>query len=157
MKVAQSALDVAKGQQEAAAANRDSAQAQLRSAQEQAEIVKTKGQADIEAAHAQVLQAQAALDYAKSNTAQRPAYQQNLAALKASVVAAEASLRNTEAQRANLVLRSTINGFVTNRAMDPGATATPGQPILTVQSIRQVWVTVPVPEEVDRRVTLDQT
>jgi HlyD family secretion protein len=157
MKVAQSGLDIAKGQLEAQNAASDSATAQWQAAQQQAEIVKTKGLSDIEAARAKVTQAQAALESAKANTAQRPAYQQNLAALKASVGSAEASLRNVEAQRANLVLRSPVNGFVTSRVMDTGAMATAGTPILTVQSVRQVWVTVPVPEEVSRRIAFGQT
>lgn len=157
LKVARSGLEIAQGQQEAQNAARDSALAQLQAAKQQAEIVKTKGQADIEAARAKVTQAQAALENAKANTAQRPAYQQNLAALQASVRSAEASLHNVEAQRANLVLRSPIHGFVTSRAMDPGAMATAGTPILTVQSVRQIWVTVPVPEEVSRRIAYGQT
>jgi HlyD family secretion protein len=151
--VQQGALDVARGQRGAAVAARDSAAAQLQAAQQQADIVKTKGVADIEAARAKVAQAQAALEYARANRAQKPAYQQNLAALKAAVAAAQAALRNAEAQRANTVLTSPLDGFVTGRSMDPGAMPTPGQPILTVQAIRQVWVTIPVPEEVSRRIT----
>jgi HlyD family secretion protein len=151
--VQNAALDVARGQRNAAVATHDSAVAQKQAAQNQADIVKTKGQADIEAARAQVAQARAALEYAQANRAQEPAYQQNLAALKAAVAAAQAGLRNAEAQLANLVLTSPLDGFVTGRSMDPGAMATPGQPILTVQAIRQVWVTVPVPEEVSRRIT----
>jgi HlyD family secretion protein len=152
--VQQGALDVARSQRDAAVAVRDSATAQKQAAQQQAGIVKTKGLADIEAARAKVVQARAALDYARANRAQKPAYQQNLAALKATVAAAQASLRNMEAQRANTVLTSPLNGFVTGRSMDPGAMATPGLPILTVQSVRQVWVTIPVPEEVSRRITM---
>jgi RND family efflux transporter MFP subunit len=150
--VQQGALDVAQSQLNSATAGRDSALAQKQAADNQASIVKTKGQADIDAARAVVVQARAALEYARANRAQKPAYQQNLAALRATVAAAQAALRNAEAQRANTVLTSPLNGFVTDRLMDPGAMATPGQPILGVQSMRQVWVTVPVPEEVSRKI-----
>ena len=60
--------------------------------------------------------------------------------------------QDAKAQLANTVLKSPINGFVTARYMDPGAMPTAGQPILAVQSARQVWVTVPVPEEVSRSI-----
>jgi RND family efflux transporter MFP subunit len=150
--VQQGALDVAQSQLNSATAGRDSALAEKQAADNQASIVKTKGQADIDAARAAVVQARAALEYARANRAQKPAYQQNLAALRATVAAARASLRNVDAQRANTVLTSPLNGFVTDRLMDPGAMATAGQPILAVQSIRQVWVTVAVPEEVSRKI-----
>ena len=62
----------------------------MNASKQQASIVKTNGKADIEAAEAKVKQAQAALDYAKATTAMKPAYVQNIAALKASVDAARA-------------------------------------------------------------------
>lgn len=154
--VQQAALDVARGQLNAANAQLSSARAQLASAQHQADIVKTTGKAAVEDARAKVAQAQAALDYARSNLVQKPAYRANLAALKASVTAAEGMLRNAQAQLANTVLLSPLNGFVTGRYMDPGGMAAPGQPVLAVQSIREVWVSVGVPEEVSRRIRLGQ-
>lgn len=126
----------------------DGALSQLRVAQRQSQIVTTKGKADIDSANANVARAQAALAYAQANTAQRPAYQQSLAALRAGVAAAEASLSSARARRQNTVLASPLDGFVTGRYLDPGAVATVGQPILAVQYMRQVWVAVPVPEEV---------
>lgn len=156
MSVQQGALDVAVSQRKAATAQRDSAAAQKQAAEKQAAIVKAKGKADIEAAHAKVNQAEAALDYAKANSAQKPAYQQSLGALRAGVAAAQSVLRNAEARRADTILRSSIDGFVTARHMDPGAVATPGQPIVTVEALRQVWATVPVPEEVSRMIHVGQ-
>lgn len=154
--VQQGALDVASGQLNAANAARDSAAAQKQSAEKQLDVVGMKGQSDIADAHAKAQQARSSLEYAKANTAQKPAYLQNLAALKADAAASNAGLENARAQLANTVLTSPINGFVTERDMDPGAMATAGTPILAVQSIRQVWVTVPVPEEVSRSVYVGQ-
>lgn len=152
VEVQQGALSVAQGQLNAATAQRDSAVAQKASAQHQLDIVKTKGQADIKAAHATVVQAQAALKYAQANKAQIPAYQQNLKALRDAVTAAEAGVRNAQAQLANTILTSSIDGYVTARNMDPGTVANAGEQILAVQSVRQVWVTVPVPEEISRSI-----
>ncbi len=102
-------------------------------------------------------QARAALDYARANTAQTPAYEQSLAALEAAVAAEEAGLRNAESLRADTVLAAPFDGFVTGRYMDPGAVVTAGQPILTVQYMRQVWVTVSIPEEASGQVQLGQS
>jgi len=99
-----------------------------------------------------VKQTQAALDLARANTAQKPAYQQNIAALRSVVTAAEAALRSALNRRTDTVLVSPIDGYVTARYADPGAMATPGQPILVVQAIRKVWVTIPLPENMSRNI-----
>lgn len=132
----------------------DAASAQHDGAQKQAAIARTKGKADRDAAQARVDQARAALDYAKANTAQRPAYEQTLSALRATVAAAEEGVKAAEARRADTVLLSPIDGFVTGRYLDPGAVITAGQAILAVQFMRQVWVTLAVPEEISSKMAL---
>jgi multidrug efflux pump subunit AcrA (membrane-fusion protein) len=102
-------------------------------------------------------QARASLEYAKANTAQKPAYQQILGAQQAVVAAAQAALRNAESLRADTVLTSPFDGFVTARDADPGAVVTPGQPMLEVQYLRRVWVTMSVPEEVSGAIRLGRT
>jgi RND family efflux transporter MFP subunit len=147
--VQQSALEIAQGQLGSATAQRDAAV-------QQASIVKNKGTADIEASRAKLEQAQASLDYASANTSQTQAYKQSIAALQAGVDAAKAALRSAQAQRADTVLASPLDGFVTGRYMDQGAMATPGQPILSVQFVRQVWVAISVPEEISSMVHIGQ-
>jgi len=139
--VQQSALEIAQGQLGSAAAQKDAAV-------QQAGIVANKGKADIEASRAKLEQAEASLEFASANTAQKSAYAQSIAALKAGVDAAKASLRSAQAQRADTELVSPLDGYVTGRYMDQGAMATPGQPILAVQFVKQVWVTISVPEEI---------
>lgn len=152
----EAAVEVSKGQLKAATAQLSSAAAQKQSAEQQANIVRTKGKADIEASQAKFSQAQASLDYAKANTASKSAYQQSLAALKSSVAAAQASLRSAQARRADTVLISPLDGFVTGRYIDVGGMAAPGQPIIAVQFMKQVWVTISVPEEINSRVHIGQ-
>jgi len=147
--VQESALEIAQGQLGSATAQRDAAV-------QQASIVKTKGKADIEASRAKLEQAQASFDYASANTSQTQAYKQSIAALQAAVDAAKAALRSAMAQRADTVLVSPLDGYVTGRYMDQGAMATPGQPILSVQFIKQVWVTISVPEEISSLVHIGQ-
>ncbi|MCE5199140.1 MAG: efflux RND transporter periplasmic adaptor subunit [Armatimonadota bacterium] len=139
--VQESALEMAKSQLKSANATKDAAQQQW-------ELAKGKGEADIEAAYAKLVQARASLEYAKANTSQKSAYRQSIAALKASVAAAQASLRSAESKRQDTVLISPLDGYVTGRYSDPGAIASPTQPILSVQFMKQIWVTVSTPEEV---------
>jgi len=147
--VQEAAVDIARGQLNSTTAQKDAAE-------QQASIVKEKGQADIEAARAKVDQAQASLEYAKANIIQKPAYQQSLAALRASVAAERAALRSAQARRQDTVLKSPLDGFVTGRYVDPGAMASAGQPILAVQFMKQVWVTIAVPEEIYARTHIGQ-
>ena len=145
----QAALAITRGQLKSANAVKESAQ-------QQANIAKTKGKADIEASHAKLVQAQASLEYASSNSVQTSAYKESLSALRSSVAAAQASLDSTKARRADTVIKSPLDGFVTGRNVDPGAVATPGQTILTVQFMKQVWVTVSVPEEICPKLHIGQ-
>lgn len=152
MQVQEGGLDVAKGQLESAQAQRDSTVAQVKAAEQQARIARNKGKADIASAAAQLKQAQAGLSTARANTAQTPAYAQNLAALQASVDVAEAGLKNAQAQMANTVLRSPMDGVVTARYADPGSVASASQPVLAIQALKQIYVTFPAPEDVARAI-----
>jgi len=147
--VQEAAVEIARGQI-------NSANAQKQSAENQASIVKTKGKADIEAAEAKVTQAKASLEYANANTVQTSAYKQSLSALQASVTAARAALASARARRADTVLRSPLDGFVTGRFVDPGAMSTSGQPIIAVQFMHQVWATISVPDEVCSKLHISQ-
>ncbi|MCA1596502.1 MAG: efflux RND transporter periplasmic adaptor subunit [Chloroflexi bacterium] len=152
MNVQIGAVSVAQAQLSSAEAAHSSAQAQKASAESQLAIARRKGLSDIAVAQAQWVQAGAALQYARSNTAQKPAYRQNLAALQASVNLAQASVNDARVLLAETTIRAPMDGYVVSRVLDPGAVVTAGQPILTVRYLKQVWVTVPVPEEVSRKV-----
>lgn len=147
--VQESAYDIAQGQLNSTNAQKDAAQQRLN-------VVKSQGKADIEAARAKAVQARASLDYAKANTSSKTAYRQSIAALKASVEAARAGLKSAEAKRQDTVLKSPLDGFVTGRYADPGAITSPTQPIIAVQFINQVWVTIAVPEEVCAKLHIGQ-
>lgn len=134
----------------------NSASAQKAAAEQQASIVATKGKADIEASRAKLDQAKASLEYAHANTATKAAYKQSISALRAEVDVARAALRNAESKRSDTVLVSPLDGFVTGRYVDPGAIAMSGQAILAVQFMRQIWVTVFVPEEIAPKIHIGQ-
>jgi HlyD family secretion protein len=155
--VQEGAVEVAKGGLNVAKAQLESARAQQNSAQQQARIAVTKGKTDIVAAGAQVKQAKATLATARANIVQEPAYRQNLSALQAAVDAALAQLHSAQAQLSDAVLLSPVSGYVTDRFLDPGAMASPSQPVLAVQAVRQVFVSVPTPEDVATRMVLGDT
>jgi RND family efflux transporter MFP subunit len=134
----------------------EAAQSQKQVAEQNANVVITKGKADIAVAKAKLEQTQASLKYAIANRAQTPAYQQSLDALQASVQAAAASLRAAQARLSDTVLTSPLDGYVTNRYMDPGTMGTPSQPILAVQFVKQVWVSIATPPEVASKIHLGQ-
>ncbi len=148
--VQESALEIARGQLASAIDAKESKQQQYN-------VLKAKGEADIEVARTKILQVKASLESANANTSQKLAYRQSIAALKASVDAVKAALQNAKAKRADTVLISPLDGFVTKRLGDPGAIASPNQPILSVQFMKQVWVTVSVPEEVCAKLHIGQT
>ncbi len=107
-----------------------------------------------EVQQASLNEARAALEFARANLAQKPAYEENLAALRAAVAQAQQNLRAAVARRSYTTLVAPLEGFVTGRFMDPGSMATPGQPILSLQYMQDVWVTMPVPADVAENVTV---
>lgn len=157
VEVQKAQVDVANQQLSSAKSALGSAKAQLNSAKAQVSIVKTTSTAGIQSSKAQVAQARASLASAEANTAQRPAYAANLEALRATVAAAEAQLSDMQAVLGQTVLTAPVDGFVTARFIDPGAQATAGQTIVTVQGFRHIWVVVPVPEEVTNKVYVGQS
>lgn len=150
--VQQRQVDVAQGALEVAASAQASAEAQKRSAENNAKIVRQKGKADIAAAKAKVTQAQATLNVATANKSQTKAYKENLAALQAQVNAAEAQVTQAQAKLADVSLKSAIDGVVTQRNADPGALASPGQPVLIVEFLKWLYVECALPIESSAKV-----
>jgi RND family efflux transporter MFP subunit len=123
------------------------AEAEYRAAGERVRLVQNEKSADVAVAEQRLRQAKADLAVALANRAQNTMYEASLSALQAQVQQAQGSLNDAVAQLAQTKLRSPIAGVVSERRADPGAMATPGQPILTVVDIRRLWLDVPVQEE----------
>jgi RND family efflux transporter MFP subunit len=145
--VQRKSVEVARGQLAAANAGVDSVQSQLMAAKNQAAIVRRKGVADIASAQSRVSSAKAGVNVASANRAQNPAYRQNLSALQSSVEAAQAQLAQAQARLRETTLTSAIAGVVTQRNADPGAMASPGQPVLVVQHLSWLYLAATVPVE----------
>ncbi|MHB1462243.1 MAG: efflux RND transporter periplasmic adaptor subunit [Armatimonadota bacterium] len=139
--VQNSTLEITEGQLRSAISQRESVAQQY-------DVIKAKVTADTAASSAKLTQAKASLEYAKANTSEKGAYRQSIAALQSSVAIAQATQEGVQMKRQDTVLRSPLDGFVTDRFVDPGAIASPTQPVLAVQFTKQIWVNVPVPDMV---------
>ncbi|HLJ56651.1 MAG TPA: efflux RND transporter periplasmic adaptor subunit [Chthonomonadaceae bacterium] len=71
-----------------------------------------------------------------------------VAVARSALNAGKAQLSNLQAQLSDLVLRAPVSGYVTGRFFDQGSIVTAGQPIVTVQAGRDVFITTTVPEDV---------
>jgi len=154
LKVQQGALEVAQSKVNSAKSAFQSAQAQLDSAKAQAKVVAEKGKSDIAASRAKLKQAQASLTVAHANRSQSPAYQENISALASSVQVAQAQLNQAQSKVSDTELKSSIEGVVTARQGDEGSLASAGQPLLTVQYLKWLYVTASIPIEQGSQVRL---
>lgn len=150
-------VTVAEAQLSSAESAVDSANASLKAVKNQAQIVRRSGIADIQTGQARVRQAQADVDVASANRANTPAYEENLRALQSNVAAAEAQLRQSRTLLAESDLRATVDGVVTARNADPGALASPGSPVLVVQTIDWLYIVTAVPLEDSGKIQVGQT
>ncbi len=119
-------------------------------------------QTQYDQARAQYVQAQQALNNARdtqrqAETALRaaqaqgsnavPIQQQQIAVNRGQLAAAQAQVRLLETQIAQTSIVSPFDGVVTQRLLDPGAFASPNQPVVRVSQIDTVYVNVNVPDD----------
>ncbi len=149
-------VNIANAQLSASLQALESAKAQVASAKSGLGVARRKGISDIAASDAKRVQAKSSLNVARANSAQNPAFRENLAALRAAVDAAQAALHLAEANLADTSLRSTINGVVTNRAGDVGSLAQPGTPVLIVQYTDWLFFTCSLPVDAAPQVQVGQ-
>jgi HlyD family secretion protein len=132
------------------------AQTQLKQAKTQLVIAKSKGKADVAASQAKVNQGQAALRVARANTSMNPAYEENIKALAAAVSVAAAQVTQAHTLLNETDLKSSINGVITARNADEGALASPGQPVLVIQSLDWLFFNASIPVELGDKIHVGQ-
>ncbi|HWA82822.1 MAG TPA: efflux RND transporter periplasmic adaptor subunit [Fimbriimonadaceae bacterium] len=141
-------LDVAQNAYDVALAQRDTAVQAEKMAQEG---TRTE---DIRAAREGVAQAQAAVKQAESNLAQAKAAAlqsrvraEEIRAAQAQVSQSTAALRSSEVSLGYASIQAPFDGWITQRAVDPGAMATVGSPLLTIEG-GELRLEAVVPESV---------
>ncbi|HVT11479.1 MAG TPA: efflux RND transporter periplasmic adaptor subunit [Fimbriimonadaceae bacterium] len=141
-------LDVAQNAYDVALAQRDTAVQAEKMAQEGSRSE------DIRAAREGVAQAQAAVKQAESNLAQAKAAAlqsrvraEEIRAAQAQVDQSAAALRSSEVSLGYASIQAPFDGWITQRAVDPGAMATAGSPLLTIEG-GELRLEAVVPESV---------
>ena len=147
MEVQAKAVIVAQGQIRAASEALDSAKQQQQIAVNNISVVKRQAEANITAAKARLDQANSLLKIANSNTAQNPAYTENLVALSSAVSIAVAQLAQAQELLFQTEIRAPFDGTITGRKVDPGSNLTAGQEVVELQTTDWLFGTTNFPIE----------
>jgi RND family efflux transporter MFP subunit len=114
---------------------------------DQARSAYVSAEQQLNSARAGVSSAQAALATAKRNTGQNAVQGQTVKLKEATLASASANVRLLQAQISQTTLTAPFGGVVTARLLDPGAFASPNQPIARVSQVDTVYVNANVPDD----------
>jgi membrane fusion protein (multidrug efflux system) len=120
------------------------AESQLAAAREKLsaaiEDAQTK-KAALEGARARVSQAQSAVVQARANQKQIGVQSARAASANAAVVQARADLETAELQLGYTVIVAPLDGRVTRKSVEPGQILQPGQSLMVIVPLNDIWVT----------------
>ena len=143
-KVAQASLDSAREQREGGV---KTARAALDSAKQQLSIARTGGRLEsVAASQSSVARARAALRQAQANRQQVDVRRDDIRAARAAIAQSQAALAFARQQVANAAIRSPIEGVISARLTEPGQEAAPGQPVMRIVALGNVFFEAQVPE-----------
>ena len=120
------------------------AESELRTAQEElASVQQNAGikKAAIAAAQSRVNVAQAQVEASLANRKQVDVRRAESGTAAAGVEAARANLANAELQLSYTTLVAPVSGVVTRKSVEPGQIVQPGQSLMTIIPLQDVWVT----------------
>lgn len=120
-----------------AAADQQAAEEKLISAQRAADTQR----AGVEAARARIEQARAGLEQSRAATGQVAVQSGQAEAATASIEQARANLAAAELQLSYTTIIAPGDGVVTRKNVEPGQIVQPGQALMTIVPLHQVWVT----------------
>lgn len=133
--------DISKSQYDAYRTRFESSTAALKQAQERLALVREgPRKEEIEAARAQVAQAKAALAMSEANRLEIQRRQQELDARQAEVKRARGQLGITDAQLADTVVRSPIDGVTLVKAAEIGEVLAAGTTVVSIGDIDHPWM-----------------
>jgi len=136
--------EISQQQYDAAKANADATASALKADQEklaQAERSVEIAKAQVEAAKARVAQAQAAVASAKADTKQVLMRQADAQAKLAKVQQAQAQVEAAELNLEYTTITAPVDGVATHKSVEVGQVVQPGQGLMVVVPLRDVWVT----------------
>lgn len=129
-----------------------------RTAEERKKLLKEGAIAgrEVDTAVAAAVQAQAAYDTAVKHLAntRKTTQKANRAAAQGQLTSAQGKLQNAEAQAGFAILRSPIDGVVTDRPLFPGETAVAGAPVVTVMDTTSLLAKVHIAQAAAQKLKL---
>ena len=135
--IAQQQFDAAVAAAEASKAATDSARAQVR----EAELAITAAESRVASARIRGQQSGAELRAAETAPQQVQATRARALAAAAQVEQKRALVRQAELNLEYAVVKAPIGGIVSRRAVEPGQVIQPGQPLMTIIPLNDVWIT----------------
>lgn len=124
------------------------AETMVANSREQAKKDNVSAEADIQTSRLSAESARASVAEAQAGTSRSESFQQQLRAQQSLVEAAEAELQSAQLQVEDTSLESPVDGFVSERQLDPGTLVNVGDVILTVQAGGEVRVVASLPQEI---------
>lgn len=103
-------------------------------------------QSALEQARSQYVAAQSQYNTALANQGSTGIQSSNAAAAREAVRAAQAQANVLRTEIGQTSLYAPFDGVVTARLMDPGAMASPANPVLKISKVGRVWVNINVPD-----------
>ncbi len=104
-------------------------------------------QSQLVQARSQYIAAQTQYQSAIANQQSTQVSSSNASADRAAVQSAQAQANTLQTEIGQTALYAPFDGVITARLMDPGAMASPGNPVLRVDKVDTVWINVNVPDE----------
>lgn len=139
--------DISKQQYDQYRMKLDSTTAVLRESNERlALVVEGPRKEDIDAARADVVRAQAALEAAKANQLELKRREQDVLAHRADIARARAQVAITDSQISDTVVRSPIDGVVLVKSAEVGEVLAAGTTVVTIGDIDHPWLRAYVSE-----------
>jgi HlyD family secretion protein len=145
-----------------AEANLRAAEAQYQGAQHELELLQAQRdrplaemlQRDQIGRQIGVAEGQVALQQAQLDLTENGPRDEEIAIAQSQVALAEAQVSLIDAQLGQLTLEAPLDGTITTRTVDPGETAQPGVPLLTIANLQTLKLVVYIPETQYGRVQL---
>jgi membrane fusion protein (multidrug efflux system) len=135
--VSQQQYDAAVAQAQASAAAGDSARSQVMEAQTGIMAAQSR----LNSARAGVDQANAALHSAQTAPQQIQAIRARATSAQALVQQKQAAVKQAELNLEYTTVKAPVKGLVSRKSVEPGQVVQPGQPLMTIIPLDQVWIT----------------
>jgi membrane fusion protein (multidrug efflux system) len=135
--MSQQQYDAAASAAEAARAAVDSAKSQVQEAQAGVAVV----QSQLMQAHAGATQATAQLETAQTGPQQVAAQQARASSAEARVLQQRASVQQAELNIQYATIKAPVKGIVSRKSVEIGQVIQPGQPLMAIIPLEDVWVT----------------